>query len=163
MERNMRKERCLFIGKILLWITFILLSMFLCASLGYHMVRKSDSESKKAFDGSFYKSPYTMPQKSEAPFHLPTLHTETGENAVIPDGEEVYNLWVDNDKNDYALIAENDLVNLFLLTPDGKQVYLYTTDIALAALTPEDRMLLTDGIIVKSEAELASLLEDYTS
>lgn len=136
--------------KILIGIALLLFLMCILALLGYRIVRKKAPQETP--HGASYSSE-TQSTESDPPFHLPTAIRTT-----IPEPEESA-----EPDNDYLILAEETAVNLYILTENGDQVYAGDLPIALSALMPEDQSVLTDGIIVGSDEELAALLEDYSS
>ena len=67
------------------------------------------------------------------------------------------------DTNDYLVIAENTLVNLYSIDKDNKKTFERILEIDLASLKKEDRELLKKGIILNDKSAVLSLIEDYSS
>ena len=68
-----------------------------------------------------------------------------------------------SDTNDYLVIAENSLVNLYAIDKDNKKTFERILEIDLASLKKEDRELLKKGIILNDKSAVLSLIEDYSS
>lgn len=130
-------------------ILSVLLLMYICAAASYRYVRKNApsqvSESAHDIQDS---------QKSNKPFpNLPVgiSGTYSEEENLIPD------------YNDYLVISEGSLVNLYIIDKDGNEIFEKVLDIDPAALREEDRQLLASGIILGTREALLSLIEDYSS
>lgn len=67
------------------------------------------------------------------------------------------------DTNDYLVIAENTLVNLYSIDKDDKKTFERILEIDLASLKKEDQELLKKGIILNDKSAVLSLIEDYSS
>ena len=134
-----------------LGVVGVLLAMYLCASAGYHFVRKKApsqiSESANDIQDS---------QKSNKPFpNLPV-----GVTGIYPLEEEENPA---TDLNDYLVISEGSLVNLYIINKDGTKIFDTILDIDPHELREEDRQLLKNGIILGTREALLSLIEDYSS
>ncbi len=68
-----------------------------------------------------------------------------------------------SDTNDYLVISEGNLVNLYVIDKDENKTFERILEIDLADLKSEDKMLLKKGILLKDRADLLSLIEDYSS
>lgn len=139
--------------KILSAIALFLVLCFLCACAGYYFVRARNPLNNPTQEEKLGK--HLLPEESHAPFHLPTLQIEE----EIPFSSSVPLA----KQTEYLVIAENDAVRLYRLTQSGEKTFLKNLDISLSSLAEEDRRTLKEGRILKSEDELSSLLEDYTS
>ena len=143
------------IVKILTVIFAFLLLCVACALTGYYFARARNPVKMNTHENGALNE-YNLPQESHAPFHLPTLHVEndvTVSPSPLPASEII----------EYLVIAENDVVRLYRLMQNGEKTFQNNLDISLSALTEEDRLAFIEGRILKSEDELSSLLEDYTS
>lgn len=154
MEQEYRFARGKQVLKILLMSFAFLLLCVLCAFAGYYFARLK-SPMRKANPETGVLNEYNLPKESHAPFHLPTLHVE--DEISLPSNLPA------PEPTEYLVIAENDAVRLYRLMPSGEKTFQKNLDISLSALTEEDRLALKNGRILKSEDELSSLLEDYTS
>lgn len=154
MEQEYRFTKGKQVLKIVLTIFVFLVLCVLCAFAGYYFAR-SRSPLKKNTPETGVLNEYNLPKESHAPFHLPTLHVE--EEIALPSSLPA------PEQTEYLVIAEHDTVRLYRLTQSGEKEFQRNLDISLSALTEEDRLVLTEGRILKSEDELSSLLEDYTS
>lgn len=67
------------------------------------------------------------------------------------------------DTNDYLVIAENNLVNLYAIDKDENITFERILEIDIAALKKEDQDLLKKGIILNDKSAVLSLIEDYSS
>lgn len=67
------------------------------------------------------------------------------------------------DSNDYLVISENNLVNLYVIDKDDNKTFERILEIDLASLKQEDQELLKKGIILNDRASVLSLIEDYSS
>lgn len=140
------------ISRLLRWglgILGLMLAMYLCASAGYHFVRKNAPS--QISDGANNK-PNT--EKGTKPFpNLPV-----GLSGTYSEEENLV-----TDLNDYLVVSQGNLVNLYIIDTDGDKVFEKVLDIDLSALKDEDRQLLEQGIILGTKEALLSLIEDYSS
>lgn len=154
MEKKEMIEKRKHLLHLLLIASLIFLAMLLCAMMGYQFVRDDKSEQ----DGS----PFAVQQN-----HTESVHEEDTPALIAPTDIAPASLPKEDvefqDTNDYLVIAQDGVVKLYILTKDGGQIYTQDLPIAPDALLDEDRILLEDGIILKTAEELAALLEDYTS
>ncbi len=132
-----------------LGVVGVLLAMYLCANAGYHFVRKNApsqvSESAHDIQDS---------QKSNKPFpNLPV-----GISGTYSEEENLV-----TDRNDYLVVSEGSLVNLYTIDQEGNQIFERVLDIDPNELRAEDRQLLQNGIILGTREALLSLIEDYSS
>ena len=134
---------------ILIFLFCLIVAMFLCGSLGYFLAKK------------------TAPQKSDAVNNH--NHNDTGIYTPLKrpsDLKEAFSS-VENiddvDKNDYLVISEGKLVNLYVISADGNKTFDSILEIDKNALTESDCFLLEKGIILDTREDLWSLIEDYTS
>lgn len=67
------------------------------------------------------------------------------------------------DTNDYLVISNGNLINLFILDKEGNLIFDRILDIDPASLQKDDQKLLNEGIVLDTKAELLSLIEDYSS
>lgn len=67
------------------------------------------------------------------------------------------------DTNDYLVISEGSLVNLYAIDKDENKTFERVLEIDLASLKAEDRELLKKGILLNDKASLLALIEDYSS
>ena len=152
-EAKYVKKRPLLRAAVL--VVLLLIAMYILAVLGYYFARKSapQAETRNAQDGS----EYSVSEEEQNPFHLPTaMQTEVPEEA-LPENTPTF------PKQDYLVLADGAVVSLFILTETGEQVFSEVLPISLAALIPEDRVMLEEGVILRSRGELAALLEDLSS
>ena len=133
---------------VLIFILCMGISMTLCAYAGYFLAKKK------------------APQNSGA-----ASHHNSGEGIYSPLARsqslrEAFSASSDvpaQSKDDYLVIKEKNLVNLYIINSDGTKIFRRILDIHTDSLTENDRALLSRGIILDTEEELLSLLEDYTS
>lgn len=148
MEKNIS-------NRILRWglgIIGVIFAMYICASASYYFVRKKapsqEHESAKSFEENNTVS-------EDKPFpNLPvsiagTYSSDTDFN--------------DADTNDYLMVAEGELVNLYTINKDGYKIFEKVLDIDIASLKEEDKDLLTSGILVDTKDDILSLIEDFSS
>ena len=67
------------------------------------------------------------------------------------------------DTNDYLIISEGNLVNLYVIDKNEHKTFERILEIDLASLKHEDKELLKKGIILGDKASLLALIEDYSS
>ena len=67
------------------------------------------------------------------------------------------------DTNDYLVIAEGNLVNLYIIDKDENKTFEKVLEIDINALKEEDKTLLKKGILLGDRASVLSLIEDYSS
>ncbi len=67
------------------------------------------------------------------------------------------------DTNDYLVISEGNLVNLYAIDKDENKTFERILEIDLYALKREDQELLKKGILLGDRASLLALIEDYSS
>lgn len=63
----------------------------------------------------------------------------------------------------FLLTVSDDGISLYQLLSDGKTEFLYKTETEISHLRQEDYEKLCKGIIVHSEAEARTLMEDFAS
>lgn len=63
----------------------------------------------------------------------------------------------------YLVKRADDLIKVFFVDNEGKQIELETTDIVYDVLGVEDQKLFDQGFVIKSQEELAGLLQDFES
>lgn len=152
-ETNYVKKRPLL--RVAGLVVLLLIAMCILAVLGYRIARNNAPQEKPygAQDGS----QYNISEEEQNPFHLPTaMQTEVPEKD-LPDTTSSF------PKQDYLVLADGAVVSLFILTENGEQIFSEVLPISLAALMPEDRVMLEEGVILRSRGELAALLEDLSS
>ena len=74
-------------------------------------------------------------------------------NGVINPSSETY----------YVVKRADNAIKVFFMNSDGSLVELETTDIVYEILSVEDQKLFEEGIVVKTQEELAVLLQDFES
>lgn len=132
-----------------LGVVGVLIAMYLCASAGYLFVRKNAPSQVSESANDIQDS-----QKSNKPFpNLPVgiSGTYSEEENLVPD------------HNDYLVISEGNLVNLYTIDKDGNKIFEKVLDIDPNELREEDRQLLKNGMILGTREALLSLIEDYSS
>jgi len=138
--------------KWFLGIVGICLAMYVCASISYHAVRKkTPSQSESAYgihENNYFKEQGSKPFPN-LPVALPGAYS-SDENFT-------------RDMNDYLVISEGNLVNLYAINPEGNKIFQKVLDIDPASLKAEDRALLENGILLGTKEDLLSLIEDYSS
>lgn len=149
MENEKDFQRGKHFFKLFIIAAAIFSAMLVCALLGYSFAKTYD-KSKESLETD--ETPIYVNETLE----IPVEETSDGEDlqeetAPIPD------------KNDYLVIWENDAVKLYLIDKDGEKIFSKNLEISPESLMSEDKTLLKEGIILYSEEELASLLEDYSS
>lgn len=166
MEKEIKpfgKKRFL---KLFLIAASIFLAMYICAMLGYRFVRNEAPQEENLPNGAQNINEQTKKETS-VPFHLPYHEEENAQNGMIEDEvastSSVQQNVTAQDENDYLVIAENNAVNLYILTKEGEKIFSKTLSVEPDSLMPEDRKNLESGIILASNEELSALLEDYTS
>lgn len=166
MEKEIRPSGKKHFLKLVLIAVLLFLAMYLCAAAGYRFVRNSAPQEESLPGGAQDINQNSMPETSKTPFNLPS---HASENSVAGADDSTaaslpqQDILLPADNNDYLVIAENGTVNLYILTKNGSQIFSKSLEISPDALMPEDRARLEEGIILESEDNLASLLEDYTS
>lgn len=134
---------------VFIFLTFLFAAMGTLGFLSYRYIRGVCTVPPK-------HAP-TAPIASAAPTSAaPTATAAPVLSPLLPENNGV-------SPDNYLIIAEENGVMLYLITPSGAQVFLRATDIRPTALTEEDQATLQEGIIVNTEEELCALLEDYTS
>ncbi|MBO5733430.1 MAG: BofC C-terminal domain-containing protein [Clostridia bacterium] len=142
-------------SKPLRWVLGVIgicLAMYVCASISYHAVRKkAPSQSESAY--GIHKNNHFKEQSSKPFPNLPVALP----GAYSPDENFT------RDMNDYLVISEGNLVNLYAINPEGNKIFQKVLDIDPASLKAEDRALLESGILLGTKEALLSLIEDYSS
>ncbi len=154
MEYENKHPRAVAAAKVLLFFLVLFLVMYLCAVTAYRIVRKKAPQEQSTPNGA--SDSFVGPAESQMPFHLPAaLKTQVpAEYSVLPSA---------TDQKDYLVIAEEGSVHLYILTDEGELIFSSQLEIPFANLLPEDRAALSEGIILDSDASLATFLEDYSS
>lgn len=71
---------------------------------------------------------------------------------------------IEDSKSEYYLVKSFDgIVKIYHYDCTGKEEMLKETDISFELLSKEDQELFKQGIIIKNEEELQSLMEDFES
>ncbi len=147
MEKSIKKT----IISSVFFALCLVLAMIICGSLGYIWAKSK------------------APQKNDAHVHPKNVQSD-GIYAPLkrPEGlREAFaasqSIIESETKDDYLVIAQNGLVNLYVINSDGNKTFEKILEIDKNALTPNDQKLLTQGIILDTREDLLSLLEDYTS
>lgn len=141
--------------KILRWglsILGVVFAMYICASASYYFVRKKapsqEHESAKSFENNTEVS-------ENKPFpNLPVTISGTYSSDTN---------FSQPDTNDYLMVAEGELVNLYTINKEGYKIFEKVLDIDISSLKEEDKDLLTSGILVDTKADILSLIEDFSS
>ncbi len=154
MEHENKHPRAVAAAKILFFILALFLSMCLCAATAYRIVRKKAPQEQSAPNGA--SNSFVGPVESQMPFHLPA----SGKTQVPADPSAPTTA---TEQNDYLVIAEENNVHLYILTADGELTFSSRLEIPFSDLLPEDQAVLSEGIILDSDASLAAFLEDYSS
>lgn len=148
MEKNIS-------DKILRWglgIIGVIFAMYICASASYYFVRKKapsqEHESAKSFQDN------TQPSEDKPFPNLPVAISGTYSSDTD---------FSETDTNDYLMISEGELVNLYTINKDGDKIFEKVLDIDISSLKEEDKDLLTSGILVDSKDDILSLIEDFSS
>lgn len=132
-----------------LGVVGVLVAMYLCASAGYLFVRKNAPSQVSESANDIQDS-----KKSNKPFpNLPV-----GISGTYSEEENLV-----SDHNDYLVVSEGNLVNLYTIDKDNNKIFEKVLDIDPKELREEDRQLLKNGIILGTREALLSLIEDYSS
>ena len=145
MEKSVKKM----IVSSVFFALCLVLAMIVCGSLGYIWAKskapqKSDTKESQNIQNAGVYTPLKRPE---------------GLREAFAASQDI----IAEDKDDYLVIAEASLVNLYVISPDGNKTFERILEIDKNALTPNDQNLLAQGIILDTEEDLFSLLEDYTS
>ncbi len=128
----------------------LVLTMVICGSLGYIWAKNKAPRSSDA-------NKVTENIQNDG-IYAPLKRPE-GLREAFADSQAI----ILENKDDYLVIKENGLVNLYVIGTDGNKTFEQILEIDTNSLTPNDRKLLTQGIILDTREDLVSLLEDYTS
>lgn len=128
----------------------LVLAMVVCGSLGYIWAK---NKAPRSSDAQIYEK-----NIQNDGIYAPLKRPE-GLREAFADSQTVT---LEN-KDDYLVIAESGLVNLYVIGIDGNKTFEQILEIDANSLTPNDRKLLKQGIILDTKEDLLSLLEDYTS
>lgn len=132
-----------------LGVVGVLVAMYLCASAGYLFVRKKAPSQVSESANDIQNS-----QKNNKPFpNLPV-----GISGTYSEEENLV-----TDHNDYLVVSEGNLVNLYIIDKDDNKIFERVLNIDPRELREEDRQLLKNGIILGTREALLSLIEDYSS
>ena len=74
-------------------------------------------------------------------------------NDVVTKGEEAY----------YLLKEAEGQIELYYYDENGKEKFIRMTDIPFSLISNSDQELFRQGVVVKSESELDSILQDFES
>ena len=144
MEKSRRSVLIVFI-----FLPCIIVSMLLCYGLGYFMAKK------------------TAPQKNDAvnshKYNDTGIYTPLKRPADLKEAFSAMENIDSTDNNDYLVISEGKLVNLYIISADGNKTFDSVLEINKNSLTDSDCFLLEQGIILDTREDLWSLIEDYTS
>lgn len=130
-------------------------AMSICALLGYRFVRFIPEEKNTA--------EVVIPTDNNDSISKTKNSLQPNEASLTPTNLTNQDIEVPEDTNDYLVILENGTVKLYTITDRGEHIYTKNLDISPNSLMPEDIAQLDEGIILDSEDDLASLIEDYTS
>lgn len=145
MEKNFRKSAI----SVILFILCLLVAMILCGSLGYVWAKNKAPRSRDAV---------TSHNVTDEGIYAPLKRTQNLREVF----SDIQNVEIEN-KNDFLVISEGNLVNLYVIGTDGNKTFERILEIDKNSLTDNDQSLLEQGIILDTEEDLLSLLEDYTS
>ena len=154
MEKEIKSTGKRPIIRILSFIILLLLAMVLLGLIGYRYAKNSASQ-ENSHDAN-RQTEYVPSTQSPEPSHMPAAA-----QTIVPEDDSPYTSALSG--NDFLVIAHNDAVSLYTLTAGGEQIFTSLLPISLTSLLPEDRARLEEGMILDSETELASLLEDLSS
>lgn len=127
----------------------IVLAMCLSYVVSYNVIRKnapSKNEGASNIQGENYSYEKPFPN---LPVTISGIYEENSNFTT--------------DTNDYLVISEGNLVNLYVIDKDENKTFERILEIDLASLKPEDKMLLKNGILLGDRSALLSLIEDYSS
>ena len=147
MEKNYKFNRRALLNFVLS-VLGVLLLMYTCVLTGYFLAKKSASSQKRE------NAPYVQTEgvNEDKPFpNLPVNITSIYEEEEEPDN------------NDYLIISEGNLVNLYLINENGDKIFESVLEIDINSLTEDDKSLLKSGIVLSDKESLLSVIEDYTS
>ena len=146
MEKSFKKR----MASSIFFALCLVLGMVVCGSLGYIWAKNK------------------APQKSDAQvFEKNVQHDGIYTPLKRPEGlKEVFadtqDITVEN-KDDYLVISESGIVALYVIGTDGNKTFKKILEIDKNSLTKNDQELLSQGIILDTQEELLSLIEDYSS
>lgn len=109
---------------------------------------------------------YTEPAKySLVNLTLEELKSTLGDTEVVSFDENLVILESENEKNEksYIVGTKDGFVTIFYEDEDDNIILKDETKISVENLPEKDKKLLQKGIRAKNEAELAKIIEDYTS
>ena len=138
-------------ARIIFCVLVVALAMCVSFAASYTIIRKNAHSSKDERASDIQNENLAEENK---PFpNLPvTISGTYDENADFTP-----------DTNDYLVISEGNLVNLYSIDKNENKTFERILEIDLAALKHEDRMLLEKGILLGDKASLLALIEDYSS
>lgn len=155
MEQEKHMSKTKHFLYLLLTAVLIFAAMCLCYAMGYQFVRSNPAAQNEKTERTEEQAEAVTSHEEE----VFDFHEADSETASLSQDD----VFVANDPNDYLVIKEGDVVNLYILTKDGEQTFSKELNIAPGALLEEDRAQLENGIILESEEALYALMEDYTS
>ena len=141
----------IFIRFIKVLVLGILMLMF--ATGGYYIAQKMAPSQKS--EGAYDFSPENT-QKYDEETVVPNL--PAGVTGTYSAEENLV-----SDTNDYVVMCNGNLINLYILNKEGDLIFDRILDIDPNSLQPDDQKLLKEGIVLDTKAELLSLIEDYSS
>ncbi len=145
MEKSFKKA----IVSSVFFALCLVLAMIVCASLGYIWAKSKAPQNNDAKESQNIQN---------AGIYTPLKRPE-GLREAFAASQNIES----QDRDDYLVIAEAGLVNLYVIGPDGNKTFEKILEIDKNSLTENDQKLLTQGIILDTQEDLFSLLEDYTS
>ena len=134
---------------VLIFLSCLIVAMFLCGTLGYFFAKKTAPQNDDAVNSKHYNDS--------------GIYTPLKRPADLKDAFSPVEISDTEDKNDYLVISEGKLVNLYVISADGNKTFDSVLEIDKNSLTESDCFLLDQGIILDTREDLWSLIEDYTS
>jgi len=135
----------------ILLLASIIILMYVCYMAGYFLAKKSAPSHKD--ENAQYSNEVNYENQNKPFPNLPVNISGTY--------EEPQDFTPDN--NDYLVICEGNLVNLYVINEDGDKIFDSVLEIDISSLTSDDKNLLNSGIMLSDKEDLLSLIEDYTS
>lgn len=124
--------------------------MYISFVISYNIMRKGAPSQKSESAPDVQNENYS----SEKPFpNLPVTISGTYEE----------NADFSSDTNDYLVIYEGNLVNLYAIDNNENKTFERVLEIDINSLIPADRMLLEKGLLLPDKASVLALIEDYSS
>ena len=134
---------------VLIFLSCLIVAMFLCGTLGYFLAKKTAPQSSDAVNSKHYNDS--------------GIYTPLKRPADLKDAFSPVEISDTEDENDYLVISEGKLVNLYIISADGNKTFDSVLEIDKNSLTESDCFLLEQGMILDTREDLWSLIEDYTS